>query len=126
VRLDPARKQVVVGPRAALEVHRIHIDDVNWLGDRLINELADDGLPVFVRVRSTRAPRPATLVAGENGVEIELHDGEEGVAPGQACVIYESADSRARVLGGGVIRGMSDSRRQHRPVALPAAVNIRR
>jgi tRNA-uridine 2-sulfurtransferase len=65
LRLDPMRRQVVVGPRSALEVHRIRIDDVNWLGDRPVNELADDGMPVFVRVRSTRAPRPATLIAAE-------------------------------------------------------------
>jgi tRNA-specific 2-thiouridylase len=36
-------------------------------------------------------------------VEVEIDNGEEGVAPGQACVVYESADSRARVLGGGII-----------------------
>ncbi|NNC00802.1 tRNA 2-thiouridine(34) synthase MnmA, partial [Corallococcus exiguus] len=28
---------------------------------------------------------------------------EDGVSPGQACVIYESDDPRARVLGGGTI-----------------------
>ena len=30
-------------------------------------------------------------------------DGEAGVAPGQACVFYESPDPGARVLGGGWI-----------------------
>ncbi|MEX0590271.1 MAG: tRNA 2-thiouridine(34) synthase MnmA [Xanthobacteraceae bacterium] len=105
VRLDSARRQVVVGPRSALEVHRIRIENVNWLGDRPIDAAARDGLPVFVRVRSTRAPRPATLYCAEAGVEVELEDGEEGVAPGQACVIYDSAGERARVLGGGVIKG---------------------
>jgi len=104
LRLDPTRRQVIVGPREALEVHRIHIGGVNWLGDEPIEIAAGDGLPVFVRVRSTRAPRPATLFARASGVEIELNDGEEGVAPGQACVIYDSADDRARLLGGGVIR----------------------
>jgi tRNA-specific 2-thiouridylase len=105
VHLDSARRRVIVGPRAALEVHRIHIGDVNWLGDQPLDLVARDGLPVFVRVRSTRSPRPATLFAAVAGVEVELDDGEEGVAPGQACVIYESADDRARVLGGGIING---------------------
>jgi tRNA-uridine 2-sulfurtransferase len=104
VRLDAPRRQVIVGPRSALEVHRIRIADLNWLGDRPL-DAERDGLPVFVRVRSTRAPRPATLFATATGSEVELQDGEEGVAPGQACVIYESADDRARVLGGGLIRG---------------------
>ena len=33
--------------------------------------------------------------------------GEEGVAPGQACVIYEDTGARARVLGGGTIHATS-------------------
>jgi tRNA-specific 2-thiouridylase len=103
VGLDPAQRQVVVGPRSALEVDRIHIDEVNWLGDRPLDR--DNGLPVFVRVRSTRAPQPGTLFASGAAAEVELQDREAGVAPGQACAIYESADDRARVLGGGVIRG---------------------
>jgi tRNA-specific 2-thiouridylase len=105
VRLDAAARRVIVGPREALEVQRIRIDDVNWLGDQPIEIAARAGLPVHVRVRSTRAPAPATLYAGVAGVEIMLDDSEEGVAPGQACVIYESADDHARLLGGGVIRG---------------------
>jgi tRNA-specific 2-thiouridylase len=114
VRLDAARRQVVVGPRSALEVHRIRIADLNWLGDRPL-DAERDGLPVFVRVRSTRAPRPATLFAAATGAEVELQDGEEGVAPGQACVIYGSADDRARVLGGGLIRGAVKTDANARP-----------
>jgi tRNA-specific 2-thiouridylase len=34
---------------------------------------------------------------------VELAASEAGVSPGQACVFYESADGRARVLGGGFI-----------------------
>jgi tRNA-specific 2-thiouridylase len=104
VRLDPARRQVVVGPRSALAVHRIRLADVNWLGEEPLDVAAADGLPVFVRVRSTRAPRPATLFATAAGAEVELVDGEEGVAPGQACVFYDSVDDRARLLGGGMIK----------------------
>jgi tRNA-uridine 2-sulfurtransferase len=33
-----------------------------------------------------------------------LVDGEEGVAPGQACVFYDSPRGQARVLGGGFIK----------------------
>lgn len=104
VRLDPAERRVVVGPRSALEVHRIRIEDVNWLGDEPPAVAARGGLPVFVRVRSTRAPRPAMLYATADGFEVALEDGEEGVAPGQACVIYDSAADQARLLGGGVIK----------------------
>jgi tRNA-uridine 2-sulfurtransferase len=34
---------------------------------------------------------------------VELHDAEEGVAPGQACVLYADIGPEARVLGGGTI-----------------------
>ena len=104
VRLDPAERRVVVGPRSALEVHCIRVGDLNWTGDEPPALAARDGLPVFVRVRSTRAPRPATLHATADGFEVSLEDGEEGVAPGQACVIYDSDGNEARLLGGGVIR----------------------
>jgi len=105
VRLDPKRRQVIVGPRGALQVNRIRIDEVNWLGDRPLKEDACGGLPLFIRVRSTRPPRPATLFATADGAEVDLVEGEEGVAPGQACVMYDSDDPRARLLGGGVIKG---------------------
>jgi len=104
VRLDAAKKRVVVGPREALLTQKLTLADINWLGDAPLAESAQDGLPVFVRVRSTRAPRPATIFARGDAVEVEIDGGEEGVAPGQACVVYESLDPRGRVLGGGAIR----------------------
>ena len=55
-------------------------------------------------MRSTRAPQPAWLRRGEDGYEVELADGEEGVSPGQACVFYDAPAGQARVLGGGFIR----------------------
>jgi tRNA-specific 2-thiouridylase len=34
---------------------------------------------------------------------VELFAGESGVAPGQACVLYDGEGEGARVLGGGFI-----------------------
>jgi len=101
VRLEADTRKVVVGPRAALATRTIRLHDVNWIGD---GALAGERREVFVKVRSTRPPRAAWLTAGRDGVEVELADGEEGVAPGQACVFYDSAEGGARVLGGGFIR----------------------
>jgi tRNA-uridine 2-sulfurtransferase len=103
VRLDAALARVVVGPREALATRQIRLADVNWLGDEALSEAAGAGLDVAVRVRSTRQPRPAVLRLGANNPTIELMAAEDGVSPGQACVIYESDDARARVLGGGTI-----------------------
>jgi tRNA-specific 2-thiouridylase len=102
VRLDAEKAEVVVGPREALEIDRISLKDINWLGD----EAMADGAPVRVKVRSTRPPVPAALsVVGED-IAVVLAKGEEGVAPGQACVFY-SVDDEERVLGGGWIASTS-------------------
>jgi tRNA-specific 2-thiouridylase len=99
----PISARVVVGPREALGVREISLRDVNWLGDMSLDALPTEGLDVAVRVRSTRAPREARLIRDEDGLKIELASDEEGVSPGQACVIYTDAGPDARVLGGGTI-----------------------
>jgi tRNA-specific 2-thiouridylase len=46
----------------------------------------------------------------DGGAAIELVFAEDGVSPGQACVIYEGDGPRARVLGGGTIaRSVADA-----------------
>jgi tRNA-specific 2-thiouridylase len=102
LRLEADTRRVVVGPRAALATRMIHLHDVNWIGEGALDDTPRR--EVFVKVRSTRPPQPAWLTVGRTGVEIELAGGEEGVAPGQACVFYDAADGEARVLGGGFIR----------------------
>jgi tRNA-specific 2-thiouridylase len=114
VRLDPAGRQVIVGPRSALGVTDIMLSDVNWLGDA---PLSANPLPVLVKVRSTgrvlkavvAASDSGTGSAGKSGAVVSLADPEEGVSPGQACVFYDPADGGtgpgSRVLGGGWIRG---------------------
>jgi tRNA-specific 2-thiouridylase len=36
-------------------------------------------------------------------ISVELVEGESGVAPGQACVLYSAPGDEARVFGGGFI-----------------------
>jgi tRNA-uridine 2-sulfurtransferase len=104
VRLDVEGRRVVVGPREALRMDRIMLRDVNWIGDGALDRVIGDGLEIFVRVRSTRAPQPAWLRSVDGHYEVELVAGEEGVSPGQACVFYDAASGQARVLGGGFIQ----------------------
>jgi tRNA-specific 2-thiouridylase len=105
VRLEAATRRVVVGPREALATRRMLLRDVNWLGPATLDAaLRDASLDVHVKVRSTRPPRPAWLKRGRDGIEVELVDSEEGVAPGQACVFYDAAHGQARMLGGGFIK----------------------
>ncbi len=103
-RLDPVRRHVIVGPREALLTASLTLDETNWLGDEVsIKAAAEAGAPVLARVRSTRPPSPARLSLVEGAVAVLFETGEEGVAPGQACALYDPADPD-RLLGGGFIK----------------------
>jgi tRNA-specific 2-thiouridylase len=104
VRLDPERNQVVVGPRDCLRTKGLILKNTNWLGDQPFTVAGRDGLPVYVRIRSSQPPQPALLFAeDEETARVTLEDGEDGVAVGQACVFYADGEREARVLGGGFI-----------------------
>ncbi len=104
VRLDAARAQVVVGPRAALETCAVTLRDVNWIGAGEFDRLPPHGIDIMARVRSTRPPIAARLYASENrAARVSFVAGEFGVSPGQACVFYDGVEHGARVLGGGFI-----------------------
>jgi tRNA-specific 2-thiouridylase len=73
------------------------------LGDHPgLEDAAADRLAVLARVRSTRAPVAATLALREGAPVLDFDVAEEGVSPGQACVLYSAVDP-SRVLGGGFI-----------------------
>jgi tRNA-uridine 2-sulfurtransferase len=104
VRLNASTNEVIVGPRSALTTAGLVLRNVNWLGEKPLAEVASDGLPVYVRLRSSQAPRAATLYASGDGTcEVILADGELGIATGQACVFYDGPEAGAIVLGGGFI-----------------------
>ena len=97
VRLDAQTRQVVVGSREKLRTRKIQLAHVNWLSDG-----AADSVACRVKVRSTRGSMPArVLPLAGNTADVELMEGEDAVAPGQACVFYE--ENGTRVLGGGWI-----------------------
>ena len=93
IRLEAARRRVVVGPKAALGSTGALLREINWLGE---GEAPAEGLPVTVKLRSMSPAVPALLLPGG---EIRFAAPEAAVAPGQACVFYRDS----RVLGGGFI-----------------------
>ena len=110
VRVDAVRNEVIVGPRACLEVDTLELRDINWLGLGSHAAAADAGTAVHVRVRSSQPPRPARLMRSTDGSsQVRLTVGEFGVAKGQACVLYADGSDNARVLGGGTICSTSRS-----------------
>jgi tRNA-specific 2-thiouridylase len=102
VALDAGLAHVIVGPRQALETARVKLRDFNWIGPGRLGDLPAGGLGIAARVRSTRPPAPARLFADAH---VAFDEPESGVSPGQACVIYDSCEPNARVLGGGFVMG---------------------
>ena len=101
VRLDADRRQVIVGPREALLTRALTLKEINWLGDEADIAQAE-GRAVLVRVRSTREPVAARIETATGVPGVTFAEPDEGVSPGQACVLYDAADPD-RVLGGGFI-----------------------
>ncbi|MEP0315040.1 MAG: tRNA 2-thiouridine(34) synthase MnmA [Hyphomonas sp.] len=102
VKIDAPNRRVIVGPREALMTSGLLLEELNWLGEGSLEAAADAGSPVLVRVRSTRPPVPARLGWSEGVPVIWFDDPEEGVARGQAAVLYD-AEGSTRILGGGFI-----------------------
>jgi tRNA-specific 2-thiouridylase len=101
LRIEPATRRVVAGPKEALGETRIALAELNWLAPPPAPGAARR---VAARLRSTQPPLPATLhTAGAETAELVLDAPAAAVAPGQAAVLYDGD----RVLGGGWIRRQS-------------------
>jgi tRNA-specific 2-thiouridylase len=100
VGIEPEARRVVVGPRSSLLRKALRLTSFNWLSDK---RLEGDSIPVFAKVRSTRAPVGAELSICEGRPMVRIPDGEYAISPGQACVFYDRPGAGARVLGGGFI-----------------------
>jgi tRNA-uridine 2-sulfurtransferase len=87
VRIEPERSRIVVGPRRALAVEAMRVEDWNWIGE-------GQG-EVSVKVRSLAPAVPAV----RDREWIRFLKAEFGVSPGQAAVVYDGT----RLLGGGWI-----------------------
>jgi tRNA-specific 2-thiouridylase len=87
VRIEPATRRLVVGPRRALAVQAMRVEDWNWIGEQQRE--------VSIKVRSLAPPVRACI----DGGWIRFDRPEYGVAPGQAAVAYDGS----RLLGGGWI-----------------------
>jgi tRNA-specific 2-thiouridylase len=100
VGIEAETARVIVGSRVSLLRHTIHLNELNWLGNEMPGE---EPIPVFAKVRSTRAPVAAELFVTAHGAVVRIEAGEYAVSPGQACVLYERPGPGARLLGGGFI-----------------------
>ena len=95
VAIRPAERELVVGPKSALETTTLTVSNANWI----------DGPPVgscraSVQIRHRHHPAPASVHALDGArVEVVFDTPQIAVTPGQAAVFYQDDV----VLGGGWI-----------------------
>ncbi len=95
VAIDARRHRVLVGPRRATLTRALIMEAVNWLAGPPPPERR-----IEARHRHNEPAVPARVEPADDGrVRVVFEAPESGVAPGQACVLYEGT----RVLGGGWI-----------------------
>lgn len=109
VDVDAESKDVIVGPKSALQCTRLLVEDLHAL-------VPTERWPerVLVQIRARHRAAPATWKVTEDGLEVEFEQAQEAVAPGQAAVVYLDD----AVLGGGIITSRLDGAAPRR-VRLP-------
>jgi tRNA-uridine 2-sulfurtransferase len=93
VRLDAKQNRIIAGPRSALAVNRLIIDQCRWLSTP-----TGDNLKVQWRHGHRGDPVSAILIDGDR-CEVRLENEASGIAPGQYLVVERDGE----VLGGGRI-----------------------
>ena len=83
LKLDAARREVMVGPKECLRTRRIALRDVNWLGDEPLASFAQSGDEVLARIRSSGLCSRRGCARGRRDDRRSAY-GEDGVSPGQA------------------------------------------
>ena len=93
--VDADRQRVTVGPRAALATTWLELEDVLWHGGDV--PVGD----VLVQIRAHGRPHVGRVTAGDGHARVVVDEPFHGVAVGQSCVVYDTADEV--VLAGGRI-----------------------
>lgn len=100
VRIDAARNAVVVGHEEETYCAGLVARDVNWCSIPAQTQPFE----CLAQVRYRHKTAPATALPRETGLELQFHEPQRGVAPGQWVVLYDAEDC---ALGAGVIDAFS-------------------
>jgi tRNA-specific 2-thiouridylase len=92
--IEPVSGTVTVGPKEHLAVDALDCIKPLWAG-----ATPDGPFECTVQLRAHGAEHRARVEAGDDAVKVRLIDPASGIAPGQACVIYDGT----RVVGSATI-----------------------
>jgi tRNA-specific 2-thiouridylase len=92
--IEPVSGTVTVGPREHLEVDALECIKPLWAGAE-----PSGSLECTVQLRAHGAEHRAVVDVQDGAVTVRLLDPASGIAPGQACVIYDGT----RVVGSATI-----------------------
>ena len=98
INIDADKNQIIVGPKDSLIIQNIELRNLNILGSE--KEFSDH---ISIKVRSTGKLLKAKINIKNNLANVNIVEGEAGIAPGQACVFYSKDDIGDKLLGGGWI-----------------------
>ena len=93
--IEPVSGTVTVGSREDLRVDHLRCIRPLWASGPIREPLVGE-----VQLRAHGESHPATITPVEDGFAVALHTPASGIAPGQACVIYDGT----RVVGSGTIQ----------------------
>jgi tRNA-specific 2-thiouridylase len=96
--IEPVSGTVTVGPREALAVSGLECIRPLWCG-----AAPSAPLECTVQLRAHGDEHHAVVVPSAGGFSVTLRDHASGIAPGQACVVYDGT----RVVGSGTIASTS-------------------
>jgi tRNA-specific 2-thiouridylase len=92
--IEPVSGTVTVGPREALAVTGLDCIRPLWCGTPPVGPLE-----ATVQLRAHGEEHRAVVVPSASGFSVSLQDAASGIAPGQACVVYDGT----QVVGSGTI-----------------------
>lgn len=92
--IEPVSGTVTVGPRESLSVDGLLAGPPRWCGPAPAG-----ALECTVQLRAHGEPHRAVVEAVDDGLEVRLIDPAQGIAPGQAVVVYDGT----RVVGSATI-----------------------
>jgi len=100
LRIDTAHNRLVVGTEDRLSSDRLYASNLSWVS----GEAPREPINITAKIRYQSPEAAAELRLHDGAAEVNFHQPQKAIAPGQAVVFYQGD----AVLGGGIIENRAD------------------